>query len=135
MVGFLNAGLGKLRSQSGAGRGEGLGGVKRLGADLAHVVNAHEAGGGFLLLSGELRGLIGHGGAGFGGVRRDEQGSQSGIKGTKKEVRRIAHSAKHTAALSRRGRLENTPCCIFATKDGASPVFLEHSFDKARLLC
>ena len=83
----------------------------------------------------EFRGLMGHSGAGFGGVRRDEQGSQSGIKGTKKKVRRIAHGPKHTAPLSRCARQENTPCCIFATKKGARPVFLEQSFVKAPLLC
>ena len=135
MVGFLNAGLGKLLSQRGAGRGERLRGVKRLGADLAHMIHAHEAGGGFLLLRGECRCQVGHGGAGFGGVGRNEQGSQSGIKGTKKEVGRIAHGPKHTAPLGRRGRQENTPCCIFATKKGARTVFLEQSFVKARLLC
>ena len=86
MVGFLNAGLNELLSQHGAGSGERLRGVKGLGADLAHVVNAHEAGGGFLLLSGELRGLIGHSGAGFGGVGRHKQDSQSGIKRDKEVV-------------------------------------------------
>ena len=76
-----------------------------------------------LFLRCEFRGLVGHGGAGFGGVGRDEQGSQSGIKGTKKEVRRITHGPKHTAPISRFARLENTPCCIFATKNRAYPVF------------
>jgi len=123
MVGFLNAGLGELLSQRGAGRGEGLGGVKRLGADLSHVVNAHEAGGGFLLLSGELRGLIGHGGTGFGGVGRDEQGSQSGIKGTKKEVRRIAHGPKHTAPLSRSACLETRYVASLLQKIGPALFF------------
>ena len=135
MIGFLNAGLGKLLPKRGAGGGERLRGVKRLGADLANVVNTHETGRGFLLLRGEICGLVGHGGAGFGGVGCDEQGSQSGIKGIKKEVRRIAHGPKHTAPLSRGGRQENTPCCIFATKNEARPVFLEQSFVKAGLLC
>ena len=86
MVGFLNAGLGKLLSQRGAGRGERLRGVKRLGADLADMIYTHEASGDFLLLRGKLRGLIGQRGAGLGGVGRCEKGSQSGVKRDKEVV-------------------------------------------------
>ena len=117
MVGFLNAGQSKLVSQRGAGRGEGLRGVKRLGADLAHVVNAHEAGGGFFLLSGELRGLIGQRGAGFGGVGRDEQGSQRGITCGQNAVRVLNHVKEHTTPNITLARYwVFFFCCIVATK-------------------
>jgi hypothetical protein len=96
MVGFLNAGFGKLLPQCGARRGEGLGGVKRLGADLADMIHTHETGGDFLLLRRELSGLIGQLGAGLGGVGRCEKGSQSGITGDQDVVRGGGHSLKHT---------------------------------------
>jgi hypothetical protein len=60
------------------------------------MIHTHETGGDFLLLRGELRGLIGHGGAGFGGVGRCEKGSQRGITGDQDAVRGVGHSHKHT---------------------------------------
>ena len=60
---------------------------------------------------------MGHGGAGFGGVGRDEQGSQCGITGGKNAVRGVKHVGEHTTP--------HIPlaevwifffCCIVATK-------------------
>jgi len=94
MVGFLNAGLGKLLPERGAGRGERLRGVKRLGADLADMVDAHQAGREVFLglAHGALRGLGRR--AGLAGVGRGKQGAQCGVHGADKVV-----GGAHTSSL------------------------------------
>ncbi len=41
VIGFLDAGAGEVLTQCGVLRGQGLCGVQRLGAHLAHVVDSH----------------------------------------------------------------------------------------------
>jgi hypothetical protein len=66
-------------AQRGVGRGQGLRRVKRLGADLAHVVHAHQRRGVAPLAGIEL-GVVGrHDRAGPHAARPGEQGAQSAI--------------------------------------------------------
>jgi len=75
-----------VRPQIGIGRGQRLGGVQRLRADLAHMVHTHQASGQVFFLLRQLSCLVCHRGAGFGGMGLGKQGAQGCVAGDQQLV-------------------------------------------------
>ena len=92
MVGFFGGRLLEMRAQARVGRCQGLRRVEGLGADLAHVIDAHQRRRLPPFVGGEMGFIPGHDGAGPRWPWFGKQSSERAVGGAKKAV--------HAASLS-----------------------------------
>jgi len=96
VVGFFAAGFGQLGAQGRVAAGQGLAGVKRLGAHLAHMVHPHQRPGPATLGIAQLQ--LGHrsGGVGPTGAGLGPEGAQGAV-GRQNQVIHHGHSLNSRA--------------------------------------